>query len=69
VAIEKSIISPHFLSVSKEELRQFLEAMVQLRKTRGSTAAAARLFLQEEGFLTAQGDIAQLYSDDKPIKS
>ena len=55
--------------MNKEELKQFLEAMVQLRKTHGSTAATARQFLQEEGFLTAQGDVAQPYSDDKPTKS
>lgn len=55
--------------MSKEELKQFLEAMVQLRRTRGSTAATARLFLQEEGFLTEQGEVAQPYSDDKPVKS
>jgi hypothetical protein len=55
--------------MSKEELRQFLEAMVQLRKTYGSTAAAARQFLQEEGFLTERGDVAQPYSDDRPARS
>ena len=55
--------------MSKEDLRQFLEAMVQVRQAHTSTAATARQFLQEEGFLTAQGDVAQPYSDDKPIKS
>jgi hypothetical protein len=55
--------------VSKEELKQFLEATVQLRQTHGSTAATARQFLQDEGFLTAQGDVAQPYSDEKPAES
>jgi hypothetical protein len=69
VAIEKSTISAHPISMSKEELKQFLEAMVQLRQTHAFTAAAARRFLQEEGFLTEQGDVAQPYSDDRPAKS
>jgi hypothetical protein len=69
VTIEKSITSGHFIHMNKEELKQFLEAMVQLRQTRGSTAATARLFLQEEGFLTEQGEVARPYSDDKPVKS
>jgi len=55
--------------MSKEELKQFLDAMAQVRQANTSSAATARLFLQEEGFLTKEGNIAKPYSDDKQTNS
>ena len=55
--------------MSKEELQQFLEAMARLRQANTSSAANARQFLQEEGFLTEEGKVATPYSDDAPAEA
>jgi hypothetical protein len=50
--------------MSEAELKQFLEAMAQVRQANTSSAASARQFLREEGYLTEQGRVARPYSDD-----
>jgi hypothetical protein len=55
--------------MNKEELKQFLQAMAELRLANTSSAATARQFLHKEGFLTKEGDVAEPYSDVITAKS
>jgi hypothetical protein len=51
----------------RQELQEFLAAMDRLRQVNTRSPEAARQFLQDEGFLTPEGKIAQPY-EPLPVK-
>jgi hypothetical protein len=48
-------------AMTEHELREFLEAMERVRAEHASTPEKARKFLQQEGYLTETGEIAEPY--------
>ena len=55
------------MNMSKQELQEFLIAMERLRVANTATPEKARQFLIEEGFLTADGKVAEPYASVDPI--
>jgi hypothetical protein len=53
-------------TMSEQELREFQLAMERVRVANTASPEMARRFLQEEGFLTESGDVAEPYVSVKP---
>lgn len=49
-------------AMSRQELQEFLTRMEQLRKANTASPEKARAFLQDEGFLTKEGAVAEPYA-------
>ena len=47
--------------MSKEQLQELLEAMERVRAEHAATPERARQFLQQEGYLTETGELAEPY--------
>jgi len=61
---------PNLKHMSNQELQEFLAAMERIRVANTASPEKARQFLKEEGFLTADGTVAEPYvSSNKAIKS
>ena len=48
--------------MSNQELQEFLAAMEQIRVANTASPEQARQFLKDEGFLTEEGAVAELYA-------
>lgn len=47
--------------MTEQEFREYLEAMERVRAEHTATPEKARRFLQQEGFLTETGELAEPY--------
>jgi hypothetical protein len=55
--------------MSRQELQELLAALDRVRQANTGSPEAARQFLKDEGFLTAEGEIAQPYEPLTPKPS